>query len=64
MATNKLPKNFNKMTLNEQEAILVSRLQDLLATESEIKKALAKVRGGRKYEVKEIDRPDLAALKS
>lgn len=59
----KLPKGFNKMTLIEQEAVLVSRLQELFAMESEITKALAKVRGGHKYETKEIDRPDLALLK-
>ena len=64
MATSKLPKGFNKMNLIEQEAILVNRLQELYAMESEVTKALAKVRGGHKYEAKEIDRPDLALLKS
>ena len=64
MATSKLPKGFNKMNLIEQEAILVNRLQELYAMELEVTKALAKVRGGHKYEAKEIDRPDLALLKS
>ena len=64
MAASKYPKGFNKMTLIEQEAILVVRLQELYAMESEVTKALAKVRGGHKYEAKEIDRPDLALLKS
>jgi hypothetical protein len=63
MATYKLPKNFSKMTLFEQETILVNKLNEVYDIENEIKKALAKVRGGVKYTPKEIDRPDLAMLK-
>lgn len=63
MATLKLPKGFGKMTLFEQESILVSKLNEVYDLETEIKKALAKVRGGLKYTPKEIDRPDLALLK-
>jgi hypothetical protein len=63
MATYKLPKNFSKMNLFEQEAILVNKLNEVYDIETEIKKALAKVRGGVKYTPKEIDRPDLAMLK-
>lgn len=63
MATLKLPKGFSKMTLFEQESILVSKLNEVYDLENEIKKALAKVRGGLKYTPKEIDRPDLAQLK-
>lgn len=63
MATLKLPKGFSKMTLFEQESILVSKLNEVYDLENEIKKALAKVRGGLKYTPKEIDRPDLAMLK-
>lgn len=63
MATLKLPKGFSKMTLFEQESILVSKLNEVYNLETEIKKALAKVRGGLKYTPKEIDRPDLALLK-
>ena len=59
----KLPKNFAKMTLFEQESVLVNRLNEIYEIETEIKKALAKVRGGLKYTPKEIDRPDLAMLK-
>ena len=59
----RLPKNFGKMTLFEQESILVSKLNEVYDLETEIKKALAKVRGGLKYTPKEIDRPDLALLK-
>ena len=63
MATLKLTKGFGKMTLFEQESILVSKLNEVYDLETEIKKALAKVRGGLKYTPKEIDRPDLALLK-
>ena len=63
MATYKLPKNFSKMTLFEQEAILVNKLKEVNELENEIKKALAKVRGGHKYIPKEIDRLDLLSLK-
>jgi hypothetical protein len=59
----RLPKNFGKMTLFEQEGILVAKLNEVYDLENEIKKALAKVRGGIKYTPKEIDRPDLAMLK-
>ena len=58
------PKNFNKMSIVEQEAWLVKKLAELYSEENDIKKALAKVRGGTKYEVKEIDRPDEALLKA
>ncbi len=63
MATFKLPKGFGKMTLFEQESILVSKLNEVYDLENEIKKALAKVRGGIKYTPKEIDRLDLIELK-
>jgi hypothetical protein len=63
MATLKLQKGFGKMTLFEQEGILVAKLNEVYDLENEIKKALAKVRGGIKYTPKEIDRPDLALLK-
>jgi hypothetical protein len=51
------------MTLEEQESALVSELTKVHQIEAEITKALAKVRGGHKYTPKDIDRPDLAALK-
>ena len=59
----KLPAKFNKMTLQEQEEILVKNLNVIYTIEKEIKDALGKIRGGHKYEVKEIDRPDEALLK-
>lgn len=60
----KLPSKFNKMSLQEQEDILVKNLDVIYALEKEVKQALAKIRGGNKYEVKEIDRPDEALLKA
>jgi hypothetical protein len=60
----KLPKKFNSMSLLEQEEILVKNLNVVYDLEKEIKQALAKVRGGNKFEVKEIDRPDEALLKA
>lgn len=52
------------MSIIEQEVWLVKKLAELYSEENDIKKALAKVRGGTKYEVKEIDRPDEALLKA
>ena len=52
------------MTIVEQEVWLVKKLAELYTEENSIKKALAKVRGGSKYEVKEVDRPDELLLKS
>jgi hypothetical protein len=59
----KLPAKFNKMTLQEQEEILVKNLNVLHTIEKEIKQALAKVRGGTKYVAVE-SRPDEILLKS
>jgi hypothetical protein len=52
------------MSIVEQEIWLVKKLSELYSEENAIKKALAKVRGGTKYEVKEIERPDELELKS
>jgi hypothetical protein len=60
----KLPRNFNKMTLSEQETILVNNLQNLYILEKEIRNALAKIRGGNKFIAVEVSRPDEALLKS
>ena len=60
----KYPKTWNKMSLAEQEVWLVNKLNELYNIENNIKQALAKVRGGTKFEVKEIDRPDEALLKA
>jgi hypothetical protein len=60
----KYPKMWNKMSLAEQEMWLVKKLTELYNMETSIKQALAKVRGGTRFEVKEIDRPDEALLKA
>jgi hypothetical protein len=52
------------MTLAEQEVWLVKKLTELYNMEANIKQVLAKVRGGTKFEVKEVDRPDEALLKA
>jgi len=61
----KLPKNFYKMSLQEQEAILIKKIQDLHNEEDDVRKMLATIRGGYKIiEPREIDRPDELILKS
>ena len=60
----KLPKGFSKMTLQEQEAWLVKEFQKVSELQHNISRMLAKIRGGNKVEVKEIERPDEALLKS
>ena len=59
-----IPKKFFKMTIQEQEVFLMSRLTDLYAKEKVLRKALAKVRSNVKIDISEIDRPDLIDLKS
>ena len=59
-----MPKNWNKWTLNEQELWLVGKLQEYYVIENQITKMLAKIRGGQKIEVIDIDSPDEALLKS
>lgn len=59
----KMPKGFNKWTSQEQESWLVSRLQEYYAVEGEISRMLAKIRGGQKLIIKEIERPDELLLK-
>jgi hypothetical protein len=61
----KLPKNFYKMSLKEQEEILIKRMSSLYAEEDIIRKMLATIRGGYKIiEPREIDRPDELILKT
>jgi hypothetical protein len=61
----KLPKNFYKMTLKEQEVLLITKIESLHNEEDIVRKMLAAVRGGSKIiESKEIDRPDEFILKS
>jgi hypothetical protein len=51
------------MSLEEQEAFLMSRLKMIYTEEQLYRKALARVRGKVKIEIDEFDRPDLIALK-
>jgi hypothetical protein len=61
----KLPKNFYKMSLKEQEEILIKKMANIYAEEDIIRKMLATIRGGYKIiEPREIDRPDELILKS
>jgi len=59
-----IPKKFNKMSIQEQEVFLVNKLKELYQKEKVYRKALAQVRSNVKVELKEIDRPDEAILKS
>lgn len=59
-----LPKKFNKMSIEEQEAFLTKKLSELYQTEKYLRKALASVRNKVKVEVSEEERPDLAIMKS
>ena len=59
----KMPKNWNKLNISEQESWLVKKLQEQYSIENEITKMLARIRGGQRVIVKDIDRPDEALLK-
>jgi hypothetical protein len=60
----KLPRNFNKMTISEQETYLVKRLLEYYKMEEHIKRMLSKIRGGNKIIATEVSRPDEAVLKN
>lgn len=60
----KLPRNFNKMTISEQETFLVKKLTECYSLEQEIRNMLSKIRGGQRIKVTEIERPDEAMLKN
>ena len=60
----KMPSKWNKMNLAEQESWLVKKLQEQYSIENEITKMLARIRGGQRVIVKDIDRPDEALLKA
>ena len=61
----KMPKNWNKLTLNEQESWLVKKYQEMLAEVDSVTKMLAKIRGGQRIKIAdEISRPDEAILKA
>lgn len=60
----KMPKNFNRMTIQEQESWLVNEFTKVCELQNDISRMLAKIRGGTKMVVKEIERPDELLLKS
>jgi len=59
-----LPKKFNKMSIEEQEVYIMGKLSELYKEEKYLRKALASVRNRVKIEIREVDIPDLAILKS
>jgi hypothetical protein len=60
----RMPKGFSKWSLNEQESWLVKKYQEMLTEVDSVTKMLAKIRGGQRIQVKEIERPDEAILKA
>jgi hypothetical protein len=60
----RMPKNWNKLTLSEQESWLVKKYQEMLSEVDSVTRMLAKIRGGQRIKVTEIERPDEAILKS
>ena len=61
----KMPKNWNRLTLNEQESWLVKKYQEMLTEVDSVTKMLAKIRGGQRIKIAdEISRPDEAILKA
>ena len=60
----KMPKNWNKLTLSEQETWLVKKYQEMMVEVDAITRMMAKIRGGQRIQVKEVDRPDEALLKA
>ena len=60
----KMPKGFSKWSLNEQESWLVKKYQEMLTEVDSVTKMLAKIRGGQRIKITEIERPDEAILKS
>jgi hypothetical protein len=60
----KLPKNFNKLSLPEQEKILVEKWFVVQDEADKIARMLASVRGGYRVRVSDEDRPDELLLKN
>ena len=60
----RMPKGFSKWSLNEQESWLVKKYQEMLSEVDSVTRMLAKIRGGQRIKVTEIERPDEAILKA
>lgn len=58
-----IPKKLDKMTIEQQEAYLLQKLEEIERKERVYRRALAKVRGKIKIEVSDLDRLDLLELK-
>jgi chorismate-pyruvate lyase len=59
-----MPKNWNKLTLSEQETWLIKKYQEVVLEEQSVKRMLAQVRGKVRVQIVEEDyRPDIEALK-
>lgn len=60
----RMPKNWNKLTLSEQETWLIKKYQEVVLEEQSVKRMLAQVRGKVRVQIVEEDyRPDIEALK-
>ena len=58
------PKNWNKLTLSEQETWLIKKYQEVVLEEQSVKRMLAQVRGKVKVKIAEDElRPDEIILK-
>jgi hypothetical protein len=60
----RMPKNWNRLNITEQESWLVKKYQEMINEVESVSKMLAKIRGGNRIVVKEIERPDEALLKA
>jgi hypothetical protein len=61
----RMPKNWNRLSLSEQESWLVKKYQEMLTEVDSVTKMLAKIRGGQIIKIAdEISRPDEAILKA
>jgi Fe-S cluster biosynthesis and repair protein YggX len=59
----KIPKTFNKMSVEDQEKWLVKQLMLVHSQEEKLRKMLAQVRGGQRIELRMDVRPDEIVLK-
>lgn len=59
----KYPKQFQKWSLEEQERWLIAKLQEMHTEEDDLRRTLAQVRNGYKYEPSTEERPDLEYVK-
>jgi hypothetical protein len=61
----KRPKGFNKMTLEQQEVVLIGEYQELTKRLDSVSRELGRVRGGYKIEASEetSERPDLLEMR-